>query len=160
FGPNVQVFGIAGLQPNEFGAAGFLYNRVRLAQLVGRLVDTDQFGDRVASQGVAVEQMFPAVNYHPELGAPVADVIVANHVVAQKCRDASQRIAQDGAPDMADVHRLGNVGRTKINYDAPRVSNAGNAQTVISQELGSLQRDGFRFEAEVDKSGARNRRNL
>ena len=95
FIPDAQVFLVAGLQLDEFVAAGLAHRLVALAQVVGRFVNPDQLGDRVARQRVAIEQMFPAVNHHPELRAPVADVVVANDVVPKKTRDPGERVAQD-----------------------------------------------------------------
>ena len=66
----------------------------------------------------AIEQIFPAVDHHPELRAPVADVIIANDVVPEELRDPRQRIAENGAANVTDMHRLGHIGRTEIDHDS------------------------------------------
>ena len=85
---------------------------------VGLLVNADQLRNRIALQRRAIEQIFPAVNHHPELRAPIADMIVADDVVAEEGGDARERVAEHGAADVADVHRLGDVGRAEIDHDA------------------------------------------
>ncbi len=115
--PDADIFLVAGLQPNEFGAAGIAHRFIVLAQLVGRFVNPDQLRNRVAREGLAIEEVFPAIDYHPELRAPVADVVVANHVVPEKFRDPGEGVANRKAADVANMHRLGHVRRAKIDHD-------------------------------------------
>ena len=81
-------------------------------------------------------------------------MIVADDIVAKELSDARQRIAKHGAPDMTDMHRLGNVGRPEINYDAPRRLCFGDAEPFISQQIQRLFFDRIRTQCEVDKAGA------
>ena len=55
---------------------------------------------------VHVEQV---LDEHAEGRAPVADVVLAQHGVAEEAEDAGQRIADQGAAQVADVHLLGHV---------------------------------------------------
>ena len=102
--------------------------------------------------------MLPAVNHHPELRAPVADVIVANDVVPKKLRDPGERVAEHHAANMADMHRLGDVRRTEVDHDAvalfrqrrrPRRSSCKSSRR--------LRRDRRRLESKIDKTGAGDR---
>ena len=77
--------------------------------------------------------MFPSVDDHPELGAPVADVIVPGDFVAEKLGDPRQGVAEDGAADVADMHRLGDVRRAEVDYDPARSFGARNAEPVVLQ---------------------------
>jgi len=40
-----------------------------------------------------------------------ADVVVGDDIVADEPRDAGEGVADEGAANVADVHRLGDVGR-------------------------------------------------
>src|SRR3954466_2240102 len=98
--------------------------------------------------------MFPAPDDHPELRAPVANVIVANDIVAEELGNAGERVADDGAPDVADVHRLRDIGRAEVDDDLLRRIGKGNAEAFVLQKGARVLRDGFGFEAEVNESGA------
>ena len=60
--------------------------------------------------GLGIDEMLVAVKDHPELRAPIADVVITNHPVANEAERAVERVADDGRADMADVHRLGHIG--------------------------------------------------
>ena len=45
----------------------------------------------------------------PKLGPPISDQVVGNHFMAKKSCHAGQTIAENGAADMPDMHRLGDV---------------------------------------------------
>ncbi len=100
--------------------------------------------------------MLPAINHHPELRAPVADVIVANDFVPKKFRDPSERVAQNDAADMADMHRLGDIRRPEVDHDAVSRFGRRHAQPVVTQELPRPRRHGRRLETEINKAGAGN----
>ena len=65
--------------------------------------------------------MFPAEQQHPELRAPVADVVVGDDAVAEQAQRARQAVSEDRGADVAHVHRLGHVRRTEINDDGSRL---------------------------------------
>ena len=66
-------------------------------------------------------EILPTVNHHPELRAPVADDC-RDHLVPEELRDPGERIAKNGAANVTDVHRLGDVRRTEVDHDAvPRL---------------------------------------
>src|SRR5206468_12689481 len=99
--------------------------------LVCLLVNAHDLSQRIPLQGFSIEQTLPAVNHHPKLCAPVADVIDAHHVMHQKLRDPRERVAEHSAADVTDMHRFGYVGRTKINHNTPWRSCLGNAESII-----------------------------
>ena len=152
--PDAQVFFVASLQPNELVATSIAHRLVAFAQVVGRFVYPDKLCNRVARQGFAIEQMFPAVNHHPKLCPPVADVIVSNDVVSEKFRDPGKRISEDQATNMPDVHRLGDVGRTEVDHDATRCVSERHAEPIVLQELRGLHRDRLRLERKIDETRA------
>ena len=54
---------------------------------------------------------------HPERRAPVADVVLADDVVAELLQGAGQRVADHRRPQVTDVHLLGQVGRGVVDGD-------------------------------------------
>ena len=52
---------------------------------------------------------------HPELGAPVADVVEPEHVVPQELDEVGDGVADDGRPEVTHVHLLGDVGRRVVD---------------------------------------------
>ena len=64
---------------------------------------------------VDVEQV---LDEHAERRPPVADVVLAPHVVAEEAEHAGQRVADERGAQVADVHLLGHVGRRVVD-DAP-----------------------------------------
>ena len=77
--------------------------------------------------------MLVAVKDHAELRAPVADVIVADHVVAGELQHPAQRVADHRRADMADVHRLGDVGGREVDHEGSRPGDRGDAQPRIAR---------------------------
>ena len=53
---------------------------------------------------------------HAELRAPVADVVLADDLVALELDHAAERVADDGAAQVSDVHLLGDV-RARVVHD-------------------------------------------
>jgi hypothetical protein len=62
--------------------------------------------------------LFKVLNEHAELGAPVAEVVLPDHVRAEETQHAGERVADDGAPQVPDVHLLGDVGCRVVDHDA------------------------------------------
>ena len=87
-----------------------MHGGVGLLERVDLAVEARHFRDRVFFQRTAIEKMLPTVKDFAELRAPVAQVVVGHDFVADKPCDAGQRITEDRATDVPDVHRLGDVG--------------------------------------------------
>ena len=71
------------------------------------------FGELKSSttvRGRAVQNLFPAEEQFTELSAPVADMIITDHILAKQAQGALKRIADAGGADVADMHRLGDIG--------------------------------------------------
>ena len=75
--------------------------------------------------------MLVPVEDHAELGAPVADVVVADRPVAEEPERAAQGVADHRGADVADVHRLGHVGGRVVDDEAPRRGDRCDAQPRI-----------------------------
>ena len=113
---------VAALQLHDPLAGAFL-ELLRLGELrVGLLVEAVEiallqtFGGDVFAE---VEQM---LDQHAERTAPVADVVLADHVVAEELEHPHQRVADHGRAEVAGVHLLGDVRRRVVDDDRRRVA--------------------------------------
>src|SRR5664280_849274 len=88
---------------------------IGFARGIHELVEPFHFGNRIGLESGGVQMFFPADEQFAELRAPIADVIVGDDAVAEQAQRAREAIAEDGRTNVADVHRLGDVRRTKIN---------------------------------------------
>ena len=93
---------------------------------------------------------------HSELCAPIANVVVRDHFVAEESRDAAQRITNDGRADVADVHGFGDIRGGEIHDDTFAISRTWCAEAWIGGERHDVRCVGFWEDAEIDKSRARN----
>ena len=85
-------------------------------------------------KSLAIEQIFPSVNHHSELRAPIAEMIVADDFVAEESGNPRERIAQENAANVTDMHWLRDVGRAEIDDDVgSRRSCARHAESLIVQ---------------------------
>ena len=153
FVPDVDVFLVACLQFYQLLATGFPDLGIAGRQRVGFFVNADDLCQRILLKRALIQQVFPPVNHHAKLSPPVADVIVADHFVAEKRRDTRQCISQNGAADVADVHRLGHIGRSEINHNAPRRFRLRDAESFIAQDVGGSFSNGARTQRKVDETG-------
>ena len=91
-----------------------------------------------------VEQV---LDEHAERRAPVADVVLPDHVVPEVLQHARQRVADDRGAQVADVHLLGHVGRGVVDRDRPaapgsarRARVGGHAVTCAAIHASSASR--------------------
>ena len=87
--PDREVLRVASLEFDQLRLAVIEHARLFL-QGIDLAVNAHQLGDRIGGERGLVEEMVPAVNDHPELGAPVADVVVRDDLEAEKARDAGE----------------------------------------------------------------------
>ncbi len=91
---------------------------------------------------------------HPELRAPVADVVVSDHLETEEPGDAAERIADDRRADVADVHRLGHVWRGEIDDHGLSFAHGRDAEFRIADQGGGAGGVGLREDAEIDETRA------
>ena len=80
--------------------------RIASRSFIRLLVNAHDLGKRIALHGLSIQQIFPAVNDHTELRAPVANVVIADYLMPEESRDPRQRVTKHGAADVTDVHRF------------------------------------------------------
>src|SRR5262249_45045373 len=84
-------------------------------------IEPHHLAHRIVRKSRLVAIVFEAVNQDAELGAPVAEVIIGNDLVPKEAQQPIKGVADDGAAQVADVHRLGDVRRTVVdNKDLTR----------------------------------------
>ena len=74
------------------------------------LVEHVRVGDEQPGLGRSFAHLEQVLDEHAERGAPVADVVLPDDVVAEVLERAGQRVADDRRAQVPDVHLLGHVG--------------------------------------------------
>jgi len=74
---------------------------------------------------------------HPELGPPVAEVVVADHSGALEAQDPGQGVTDHGRAQVTDVHLLGDVGLGVVD-DHPGLVLHRYPQPVVRQPPADL----------------------
>ena len=90
---------------------------------------------------------------HPELRAPVAQVVHADDAVTLELEHAHERVADHGRAQVADVHLLGHVGRGVVDGDDLRDGRRRHAEPRVVERLGRPARERLGGEREVDEPG-------
>ena len=153
-GPDFFVFGVALLEFDELVPAGVEDGGVGLGLGVDGFVEAEEFGDGVGVECGGVEQGFPAVEDHAELGAPVADVVVGDDFVADEAGDAGEGVADEGGADVADVRGFGDVGRGEVDDDGAWGGDGGDAEVGVGDGGEEVGGEGGGGEGEVEEAGA------
>ncbi len=160
--PNGAGGGVAPLEVDHRPAGGVSEVGVGIEALLGLLVEGLEVGD---ANGVGVPQglglRLPQVlNQHAERGAPVADMIEAEDVVASEFEDAANGVADDRGTHVTRVHFLGEIRAGEVEGDLLGVSSRGDSKTGI--RLNRLQGGSQEFvlQAEVNEARSRNLQRL
>src|SRR5437763_5967065 len=77
--PDIEIFLVATLELYQFLAASFPHRGIGGGFRVRLLINTHNFGQWIALKRVAIEQVFPGPDHHSKLGAPIANMIVADY---------------------------------------------------------------------------------
>ena len=101
--------------------------------------------------GVILLLFFQPGDQHAELGAPVADVVRTDHVVAEELQGAHGGITDDGGAQVADVHLFRHVRGGVVDDDGLRLR-LRHAQTVGFQGRIYVLRQEGRVEEDIDKA--------
>ena len=132
--PQVQRLLVAGLQEHHTIAAALGEIEVAVELSSGRGVELVEIphAERLGiGRPVHVEQV---LDEHAERCAPVADVVLAMHVVPEEPEHAGEGVSDEGAAEMADVHLLGHVGRRVVDDHGLRAGDSFDAQSLVGGE--------------------------
>ena len=119
--PETEVLSVAALQFDQFLAGALQNPRIGFALGVDPFVKPLHFRDGIGAQFLRVQTRLPADNQFAKLRAPIADVVIGDHPMAQQAQQPRQCVAQNRGADVADVHGLGDVGRTEVDHHGARV---------------------------------------
>ncbi len=92
---------------------------------------------------------------HPERRAPVSHVVLANHAMPEEVEHARERVADDGAPDVADVHLLGHVRPRVVDDDDLPLLEAPDARALAGGHVRERALEERATEHEVHEAGRR-----
>jgi hypothetical protein len=115
---------VPGLKFHDAGPGAVGEVRVGVEHFAGGPVERVQGGDCTGAGGKLVVVpgrigvFIEVLDEHAELGAPVAEVVLPDHVCAEEAEDAGQRVADDRRAQMPDVHFLGHVRRGVVDDGA------------------------------------------
>lgn len=160
------IAGAAGLQLGDSLLAAlearriFLRFRARGRVHTGKVVDGDGrfFRVRTGIGGIEIDQagLF-VVEFGDEvahLQAPVAEVRVAGHMVAEEAQQAAERVADHGRAKVTDMHGLGDVRAAEVDDGDLRVARAlGAGHGLAAHGLGTGG-EGNVGDADIDETGS------
>ena len=88
----------------------------------------------------------------PERPSPVADVVLAHHLVSEERQHAHQRVTDDRAAHVADVQLLGGVRRRVVDKVAPSRL-GGDTQSGIPGDSRQHRGEQGVLDRQVDEAG-------
>jgi hypothetical protein len=160
--PGLQVDGGAArrFQPRRIGLAGGGGARIERFQIVHR--HRRVLGIGPGEVGVKIKRRAPfQLDFRDQLAhlqAPVAQMHVADHRPAIGAVKPLQAIADDGGAQMADMHRLGDVGTAEIDHHGARFTipcaGVGRTQPRIARQAIETVRQRRIGDVEIEKAGA------
>ena len=122
------------------------------------------FGIQPRIAGVEIGQVGLAVpetlDDETHLQPPVAQVHVADHIVAQKTADPHDALADDGGPEMADVERLGHVGAPVVYEDTPRSRDGFATHSLVLVYFLDVGGDEVVLQHDVDEARSGKRKTI
>ncbi len=152
--PEGAVVGVAGLEFDEFKAGLVLPFGVVVALLVGEDIDALEFVNGGGVESGGVEEVAVAHDEDAELGAPVAEMVVADDAIAEGAVDALEGIADDGRADVGDVHGFGDVGGGVVEEDGFAKAGLGDAEGGGGVQIFKAAGEGGVGQGQVDEAGA------
>ena len=164
--PDREVLLVAGLQLHQLGARGFSSRAGSslCSGAVTELVERSISPMRIGGQRGAVEARFSSRAAACRTACPSRRCgCRVTTAWPRKSRDARQRVAEERAADVADMHRLGDIRRGEIDDDAPRRDAAGtpSRSSFDPSRRAKCADDGqLRLQPEIDEPRARDLRLL
>ena len=130
----------------------FRHEFVVADQRMHQTVQPRKLRHRVGGVLLRAAKVFVTVNDHAELRAPIAEMVVADDMVAAKSQQSAQRVADHRGTDMADMHRLGDVGRREVDDILTWRGRAGDPEKRIGERRDQRLRQQVVSQPEVDEA--------
>jgi len=135
--PQRKVLGVAGLELHKLGPRNLHDFRVRLGRGIPYLIEALELVDGVALERGLVQVALAGPDKLAVLGAPVADVVVANHPGARESEKARDGFPDHGRTQVAHVHLLRRVGRAVVDHPRfPRMGRGRPRGQVLPGRMG------------------------
>ncbi len=147
--PEGVVFRVAALELRQLRPRRFSERLVALRLVAREAVDALELDDGVPLQGRFVAPLAHPHDEQAELRAPVAEVIVADHVVADRAQEPTDRVADDRRAEVSDVHLLGDVRARVVDDDLLGRVDLLDAEALVREVVREPRRDPGWLEAQV-----------
>ena len=129
------------------------WNAGSLVELgVGLLVEAVEIAERQPVSGDVLADVEQVLDEHAERAAPVADVVLADDVVADERQHAHERVADHRRAQVADVHLLGDVRRRVVDDDRALRRRLRHAEAVVGRDAAELAGEEVVVEREVHEA--------
>ena len=155
--PEGGVGWLTSLELGELGAGSVERSGVGLGQGTALLVEGLEVLECGRASGVELEALaLDGEDEDAEVGAPVADVVIAREPRAAELDEAGDGLTDDDGPEVADVHLLGGVGRGVVDdHLAAGVQRCGALAPSFGIGIGGdPSSEGCGREAEVEEARA------
>ncbi len=120
---------------------------------VGRGLLAGDLGALAALVVQLVRVLGQILDEHAELGAPVADVVAPDHLLAGELQDLDHRRTDHRGPQMTDVHLLGDVRLRIVDDGRTRARRVRHTQPGVGGALGEGLDDRLVRDGDVQEAG-------
>ncbi|CAH0304113.1 hypothetical protein SRABI106_03850 [Rahnella aquatilis] len=148
--PHLQAVFIAALQFHHVATRPLGEGFVFVIVFLRRAVEFFQIS-QIHVTGVFVLYFFQIGNQHAELCTPVANVVSADHFMAEEFIGAHSRVADNGGADVANVHFFRHVWRRIVDDDSLGF-NRCDAQFFIVQGAVYMRSNKSRIQEDIDET--------
>ena len=138
--PQAQRLGVAALEQHDAAPAALGERGVAVELPARRGVELVEVAHAEGLGVLGPADVDQVLDQHAERRPPVADVVLPPHVVAEEPEHAGQRVADERAAQVADVHLLGHVGRRVVDDDRLGVRRRRHAQPRVGGQRRHLRR--------------------
>ena len=150
--PQLRRLGVVAALQQHHTAAGAFFELVIGVELgARRFVERIEVAYVERRRALHTAHVDEVLDEHAERRAPVAEMVLAGHLVTDELEHPHQRVADDGGAQVADVHLLGHVGRRVIHHHPFDRCRAAHAEVIVARHTGHLPRDERRRERDVDE---------
>lgn len=158
--PEGKGLRLAGLEVHHPGAGTGLELLVGVEEAARSLVQPVEVGHGLLAGDLLggtviqlVRVLQQVLDEHAELGAPVADVVATDHLLARELQDLHHRGADHGGTQVADVHLLGHVRLRVVDHRRTGVRGQRHAEAVVGGTRGQGLDDRPVGDGDVQEAG-------
>ena len=124
-----------------------------LARVLGHLGATVIRQNHLGDWGTQFGMLIQYLDEHPELRAPIAQVVLPDDGGAEVPEHASERVADDRRAQVPDVHLLGDVRRRVVDDDAAALLGEVDSEPLAGQAQPELAPHGAVRGGDVEEAG-------